>query len=479
MKTIFSKTFQRHIQIINYLIESHNWVTIPALSTLLNCSYQSLSTDIKYINGLIAPFEIETSKRYGIRLLFSESKTLDYLFQQLIKNNPECNLLEFLFYEESLDRDSLSEAIYLSPSTLVRVTNRIKKNLKPLNIFIETAPYHLSGDEVAVRHFIKNLLVERYPYQCYPFSVEYLEQIDHIINLVTKSLNFEVDYLAREKIRIYIYVSFTRIQNKHFIADKTIITTKFSNILNKIMNESSLIKSLNSLFNIFIKEDLLYDILYPFSKYQSVESIHTFPTNPRFSVINLFIDDLKSLFYVDDCDTSTLALDIFNFEVQFTEHDYLLTNQKGFFINNIIKKYPHYTTQLSNYIKNSKSFGDEVKSSDYQIELMVLLLTHWPNLFDLLTKNMRKVRVGVIGKFDNFHSLFIADMIKYHFSEHVDVSANIDFNLITEFDLIITANAQFTTLDTNIYLINPSPSAEDFTRLQKIIFDLTAKVNFS
>lgn len=483
MRKILSTKSQRYLNLLEYLIDDTNWVTIQFLSEKLNYSYQILRDDIIFINETFAPFKIETSQRHGIRLNMPESYTIDFLYEKILENSIEYELLELIFLDNTLNYERLSTLLFISTSTLTRIVTRIKKSNDCISLLVNTTQSLILGEELAIRYFFTNYFLDRYPYQTFHFPDGQLAIVQRLISC----FDFDLNHGQYQKLTLFLLTSLKRMSQGYRLTQIPRTKPLIDKLSHQLLMNSSLIHEFNHTFKLKLDKTVLLELFFPFFHLNSLSvSDVTFSShNDDDLLVGLtqFIKELESSFNIESINVDELVCNLYNLTFSFSEHNYLLYNRKKRFIDIMSVQYPYYTRQLKRLIDASPLYSSSAISNDFKVEALYILMTHWQDLIPTLSSAMIKVKIGVFGEFDKQHSIFLSDLISYHFSEHVLVTTLNARSIIQakkisqQLDLVITTLPNINWLSAKSQTINLVPTSEDIDKLQDVIIHLTTKKN--
>lgn len=160
---------QKERQILHYLIEKRDsYITSKELADALSCSDRTVRTYLKQLIHYLETLSdtgasIRSKQGYGYRLEVSNNSILQQLLQE---SSPSLNdshvrynyiLNKLLFEQEEIYFDDLAEELFVSRSTLSHEFKKIRQDLEPYNLVIESKAnrgVYISGDERDKRRFI-------------------------------------------------------------------------------------------------------------------------------------------------------------------------------------------------------------------------------------------------------------------------------------------------------------------------------------
>lgn len=125
-----------------------------------------------------------------------------------------------------------------------------------------------------------------------------------------------------------------------------------------------------------------------------------------------------------------------------------------FLIELLLNELPDYLTSNSRYFN----------------EFIYTLIIYWPNLLEGLGNTQTPISIGIFSTFDYSHTLFICDLINYHFHKNVLLTiiepntAPESLNLEEKYDLIISNNSY--SLNIPLISINSIPTKHDWKNIK-------------
>ncbi|WP_238339031.1 helix-turn-helix domain-containing protein [Carnobacterium maltaromaticum] len=181
MQSILNSIDSRQISFIEVLFFQDDWITLGTIAEKLDCSEKILRSNINIINNIYAPFQITTSVKRGIRILYPENYNLDFVYSVTLGNSYEFNFLELVFFNESLKKGEMVESLFISPSSLNRIVKKCTAFFSQFGIEIRTSPYQMVGDELKIQNFYVHYFLEKYLLDSSPFEDKELGLINTIL----------------------------------------------------------------------------------------------------------------------------------------------------------------------------------------------------------------------------------------------------------------------------------------------------------
>lgn len=174
MERLLSPAMHRRVLLLNLLNESKDWITTEKLAKSVNCSKKTIMQDCQYIEDRWPTyFTIETSRKYGLRLILSPYHSIHDIYIEIIKESNAFSLLESIFFNPQQSAEYWEQELFLSSSSLYRLSNFILSALQDRNIQLKRSPYLVYGeDERQVRYFFTSYFMEIYGVREWPFPLE-------------------------------------------------------------------------------------------------------------------------------------------------------------------------------------------------------------------------------------------------------------------------------------------------------------------
>lgn len=162
-------------------------ITIKTLSQLTNSSTRSVKNYLEELKEVMSEIGGEyISSSEGVNFKIPISIGFDYFQKRVFKKSLGFVLLEKIFFDENLTSSHLEKDLFISSSTLSRVTNTIREGLKPYGVSLETNPFRITGEELLVRHFYTKYFVEAYAVNEWPFVTIDKEFVDDLLLSTTE-----------------------------------------------------------------------------------------------------------------------------------------------------------------------------------------------------------------------------------------------------------------------------------------------------
>jgi len=160
MKNHLKPKEKRHLEIIEYLLETEDWATTNELSDFFQISSRIVTSDIADLRKKFPEFIFETGY-FGIRLIKSSQICFQNIYTQLFEDSIAFQLLETIFFDESMQIEELADTLFVSPSTIYRTITQINEYFETkYGLFVATNPYRFSTTNKLSVCFIKHTLLK-------------------------------------------------------------------------------------------------------------------------------------------------------------------------------------------------------------------------------------------------------------------------------------------------------------------------------
>lgn len=481
---LLSKQDKRYLIILESLFLKES-TTINDLMMITNSSRKTIRDDLQSINSFISPMFIKTSLD-GCHLDYPLNIGIDYIYSCILKNSLEYTFVEMIFFEKKKGIEEYAEALYLSPSTVRRMINKINKQTKKYDFRISTTKLQLIGNESHIYNTIIQFFKEKYIHQDYPFSKVQKKAFNTLINHALKK-HSEFNTLADiELLQLIALVSLVRIQNDH----QNIIDTKtnFDQFISEIIEDKMLKTLFKSVFRIKLSKENIIHLFYPF-----VKGNFAFSYN---DVLNITKKDDKMKIYMDDTirylnsvakilgipisNKEQIIIEIFNLIILNAGKDYLLFNKRKLFLNNFSKESPYITNILYKEIKNNFSYLENISENDTD-QFIYILVIHWKELSNKIYLFNPIYTVGIYMNWDIEHSTFITGVLSQQFLGKLTftpILANSHEGAKKEFeyyDFILTNISNLQNPNTSFVVCNEYPSVDDLYNISKMYSKLLSQ----
>ena len=141
MRGLLKPKERRQLEIVEFLLDTNDWVTMADLSKIFNCSIRIIKSDIGELKKQLPGVQFQ-SGYLGIRLSKHHSTSIQGIYSVILNDTLIFQLLEAIFFDESLSVESLAEKFFVSTSTIYRAITQINDYFKELFLLCRHIKIH-------------------------------------------------------------------------------------------------------------------------------------------------------------------------------------------------------------------------------------------------------------------------------------------------------------------------------------------------
>lgn len=484
MNNLLQQNERRKLRLAEILVRKGSWVKLNELAEELECSERILKYDIKTFKDNLTDFTIESSHR-GIRLLFKQNKGFKNIYENIYKTSYPFQLLELLFFDETLSIDEIAERFFISPSTLYRVIHHTNKVISKYDFQIETNPCKIIGNEENIRWFYYQFFFEKYNVLSCPYEDYNRKLIEDLLYFFISSTNQPSDFAYYHIAQLILFINLSRYKKGHFIKnslDALDAETLFIN--NKISTQD--IEYFKKEFNLTIDSHFVHEVMSPFLQngyffsYDHLMKIAKIDEKiaKEVQAIEKMILDIAQENNLSVSNKEKLILELCNvihLENFDPQAGYILYNRNQLFKEGAQQYFPCFYQSIHEKILSFRK-QQGLKKNERLINYMIyVLFVEWENLLIELQKNKHKIQVLVISNRTSAHSWMLKDFLDTEFNGYIitqvydDTIVSLEILENLDFDLIVT-NFPLPDLHTKkILYIENFPTKNDVQEIQRII----------
>lgn len=489
MWTIVPKKDQRKYKLLKYLFLKEEPVILKTLSEETDTSIRSL----KYYFDELRPYIenlggcIESSNE-GILLTLPSSIGPDYFLKHVMKSVSGFQVLEKLFFCETLTKKDLEDTLFLSNSTLTRTLGSLSVELKHYGLTLYKTPLSIKGPEELLRRFYARYFLEAYEHGEWPFK-EILKEF--LIQLVEKLHPYCKDYQKLIKKRAFLMtlaVAVTRHQQGH----KLPAVPEYERLLKELKKDfpSSIAYQFldPSLFNACMEELTIlkhqYSLLYQRHRYAKDPTLQKNLDelkNLYLDVARIFnldnpspwpqIHELEKILAFYERYTTTIHINHHLLEV---DRDYILV--KHFKVG-----YPYFYTYAKNRFLKILSRRNLPVSEELLEELLYTLISTWENLTALLFHQFNSVKILLYSHLSRSHSENMISSLRANVNILMEIEVYEETELSKTalrnyaFDLIISTTSIKEDFGVPIVYLHGREDGHVLSALQRTLTDILEK----
>lgn len=490
MKSLIKAVDRRRLTLVEYLIETNDWITLKYLAQELDVSARNLKDDIAYLREANLGIKIETGSQ-GIRINSDYSTGMIKFYQDIIKSNLTFKILEEIFFDENLSINELAAKTQSSTSTIYRTIELINDVLAVYNCRVESNPCRIIGDEHFIRNFYRAYFNESYPILDWPFRHYDRDQFDKAFDLIITFLgrfqDFDhelSDFAFYEIAKIILTVNIIRYQNGHLVPEKPGKNIYFT-IISRILKLFSLPKDLKRIGVHPINGESIYQTFHPYLKnnlaYSAEGIINVRNKNPKIDDALTYVEEslLRYAEYINiEVDAVSLAGMLYG-TVYLEDDDpnahYILYNRNKLFVLRMKQEYPHiYSAFHSVIVEFRKRMGLALDEDKINL-LIYTLFTNWENLMIDLHAKYYDVSLLVISDGHYSHAKMIQKLLSFELRDYLTIETYQHRDLSVErlngsdADIIISTFNLPDSIEKSSIMIDHYPSFSDLNRIKAAI----------
>lgn len=485
LRELLDTPTQRRLKILEHLNEKADWISSNDLAQENNASLRTINNDVSYLKDNWYPhLLIETSKKNGVRLRTQPSSHVEIVYRYVLKTSEAFRLLESMFFDTTLSIEKWGEQLFISESSLYRITNAMSESLSKYGLILEKKPCRIIGtNEFFVRCFYTSFFREAYNATEWPFPVNKKDSV-FFVRQLAKNFDFELDDNQLIHMNYIFNVSMIR-QSQGFYVENDLQNEQLERIRENLTKQKNDLEKIAIQYKMTVNDKMINDLIYTIFLHQS----NWASKDEQLLVtkeIHQFIKTLRDFFDI------TLSNDI-SHKIEGTMKQLYLYHRIYPFRNHIIydsyfyngtaikKDYPVLNEVIEHSLKLMEKRTGFPWESTYHNVILYWLMIKWSDLPSILKEKKEKAQIFVLSDIGREHAEFLAKMIRSNFGskatiEHYQGSivlldeekpANIN-----EYDLLVTNFNSDCLPENKLVVIDDIPSSGDWGILRKAINSL-------
>lgn len=477
MKQLLGKQGLRMLDMITYLYH-REWVTLEQLSAVTKFTERTLREDIKYLNTLLTPITIETSKKSGIHLTVPTNYSLNFIYTTLLSNSVEFTVLEATFFQSY---NTVAELAVTLDSDISIVTKAIKKiniAVAKYQFQISSAPVKLIGDEQSITVFIKSYLLKKYDKDM-PLDRDLIESIHCAITRLFHKQGATITPINRNLLILYMAIRIQRLkldQTNRYLHQ---VDEPQPLAISEFNQDLSTLAASNDLYNFYS------DIFRPgddqyicFSIDELYEKAAQSPALKQ--KINSYTKMLTSIekelnFSFNSKDATLFRLHYIS--LQETYHIPIIGNKTDLLLNHVKLIVPYVYLVVSKIVE---PFSEELKIDT--TALLYYVFSSSPDFFTIARTKQPKLKVALYGQYHNLTTINNLNILTATFEHQFDITflestfENLHEEINRDYDLLIT---EINNIDVEIdnFCMPFDISSTEIASLQQYYFNAMSKIS--
>lgn len=454
MKNLLSSKEKRQLELMEFLVTSHEWIHLKNLAEKFLCTERILKQDLAELREIFPQVAIHSSTN-GIKAHFSKEMSIEDIYRYFFINSQNFSLLEYIFFHEGENISEVSNAFYTTSANLYRIVSKIVKEINPHYQFsIQLTPVTVIGNEIDVRYFYAQYFSERYYFLDWPFFDIDEDILIEFANYFYKPTNYPMRFATYRMYKYMIAIGIYRVKGKHFALLPNNFMEKIYPIYEQLPDFKEKItyfseklhidltpENLAQIFISFIQESIF---LNPDEFYNTLEK-NDYSKN-SYQLLSDMLMRITSRIHIQFRNFEELIWYMHNtvhLERQETFTDPLLFRQKEKTIDNFEQYFPEVFKILNEeiliYLKNM----NRKHTTEHIKHLVYTLFTHSEEIVPQLLYNRPQIKVLVISNFDHAHSMTLIDILRYYcnksfiFENWCELETTTEILNQTDYDIII------------------------------------------
>ena len=453
MRDLLSKKSHRQLELLELLFENKRWFHI---SELVHCTERSVKDDLSHVRSSFPDLLFHSSTN-GIRIINTDDSDIEMVYHHFFKHSTHFSILEFVFFNEGCDTDSICREFYISSSSLYRIIRHINKIIKKQYRFeISLNPVRITGNEIDIRYFFAQYFSEKYYFLEWPFEDFSVEPLCKLLALVYKETAFPVNFATQRMLKLLLVTNLYRIKFGHFLeVEKNSFNNQLLEFLMQEDEMEDIIKKFEIEYNISLTKEVIGQLFV--SYFQKMffidEKVFLKSTmtdsyvKKSYHLLGELVDQVSREYNIKVDNKDNLIWHLHNtahLHRQELSTEFILFDQKGNTIKNFQNIFPRFVSEVKEGIEHYLEALDMDCNSMKVNHLSYTFITHSKHLVLNLLQNQPKLKVLVMSNFDQYHAKSVAETLAYYCSNNFELEVWSELELSLEslkespYDIIIS-----------------------------------------
>ena len=456
MRDLLSKKSHRQLELLELLFEHKRWFHRSELAELLNCTERAVKDDLSHVRSAF-PDLIFHSSTNGIRIINTDDSDIEMVYHHFFKHSTHFSILEFIFFNEGCDMDSICKEFYISSSSLYRIISHINKIIKKQYRFeISLNPVRIIGNEIDIRYFFAQYFSEKYYFLEWPFEDFSVEPLCKLLALVYKETAFPVNFATQRMLKLLLVTNLYRIKFSHFLeVEKNSFNNELLESFMQAEGIEDIVASFDSEYHISLNKEVIGQLFVSyfqkmffideevFLSYAKTDSY----VKKSYRLLGELVDQVSREYNLQIDNKDNLIWHLHNtahLHRQELSTEFILFDQKGNTIKNFQNIFPRFVSEVKEGIEHYLEGLDMDCNSMKVNHLSYTFITHSKHLVLNLLQNQPKLKVLVMSNFDQYHAKSVAETLSYYCSNNFELEVWSELELSLEslkdspYDIIIS-----------------------------------------
>ena len=453
MRDLLSKKSHRQLEL---LFEHKRWFHRSELAELLNCTERAVKDDLSHVKSSF-PDLIFHSSTNGIRIINTDDSDIEMVYHHFFKHSTHFSILEFIFFNEGCQAESICKEFYISSSSLYRIISQINKVIKKQFQFeISLTPVQIIGNERDIRYFFAQYFSEKYYFLEWPFEDFSVEPLCKLLALVYKETAFPVNFATQRMLKLLLVTNLYRIKFSHFLeVEKNSFNNELLESFMQAEGIEDIVASFDSEYHISLNKEVMGQLFVSyfqkmffideevFLSYAKTDSY----VKKSYRLLGELVDQVSREYNLQIDNKDNLIWHLHNtahLHRQELSTEFILFDQKGNTIKNFQNIFPRFVSEVKEGIEHYLEGLDMDCNSMKVNHLSYTFITHSKHLVLNLLQNQPKLKVLVMSNFDQYHAKSVAETLSYYCSNNFELEVWTELELSKEsleespYDIIIS-----------------------------------------
>ena len=456
MRDLLSKKSHRQLELLELLFENKRWFHISELAELLHCTERTVKDDLSHVRFSF-PDLIFHSSTNGIRIINTDDSDIEMVYHHFFKHSTHFSILEFIFFNEGCQAESICKEFYISSSSLYRIISQINKVIKRQFQFeISLTPVQIIGNERDICYFFAQYFSEKYYFLEWPFEDFSVEPLCKLLALVYKETAFPVNFATQRMLKLLLVTNLYRIKFSHFLeVEKNSFNNELLESFMQAEGIEDIVASFDSEYHISLNKEVMGQLFVSyfqkmffideevFLSYAKTDSY----VKKSYRLLGELVDQVSREYNLQIDNKDNLIWHLHNtahLHRQELSTEFILFDQKGNTIKNFQNIFPRFVSEVKEGIEHYLEGLDMDCNSMKVNHLSYTFITHSKHLVLNLLQNQPKLKVLVMSNFDQYHAKSVAETLSYYCSNNFELEVWTELELSKEsleespYDIIIS-----------------------------------------
>lgn len=493
MRNLLKASDLRRLELIELLLEKDSWVSISTLAEHLNCTTRNIKEDIAFLRRTKPELGIESSQQ-GFRIMMDQTTGIQKYYREILKETLIFQILEEIFFDETLSVDDLVRVLHVSTSTIYRTIDILNEYFSEFNCQIETNPCRFVGDEEHIRRYYRTYFKECYTLFEWPFRDldEGLvnARFDRVLASVSRSEDVDddvIDFAFYEAIKLMTAVNSIRYNHGHKVDTSDNETFLFKMIFNVVklyaMSKNSSKINLNDLTTEYI-----YQVFYPYLEKDAAFGIKSLKrlrkknasVNEAVTYLEGALESFADLLSFE-IDTRELMVALYG-TVYIEEYDangmHILYDRNKMFNQMVQLQFPKTYQAFYEMCGEFRRLLGRPEDENNLNYLVYTLFTNWEDLLTNLYSKYQRPRVLVLSDGHFTHANTMKQFLDFELNKKITIDVyrnhilSIEILKNLDYDLIISTFQLPEFENKRTILVEHYLTQYDIRRIESILKDI-------